>query len=219
MPLNLILAQKIEPGRYVSVVKYNHITGETVYNGEFTEELIILDSINFIYKLRGDLDFEIGFGKYFLKNKFINLKFSEKPDYYDTNWFKIKDSIETTNDSIAIQFKITNGEQYLEGTRIDLTKENKLIKKHKCDVNGETILYIKNSDIPAVINVSYIRYIPLKFSIKNLYNKNIYINMSEVYNIVIENSYKTYSIKDVDLDGFYLKGGIFSEWKFFKRED
>lgn len=216
---NVFFSQKIEPGNYVSVISYDKFIGKTIYNGEFSEEITFLDSINFKYRYRDDIENEIGFGKYTQGMAFLKLEFFDKPINFDIKNFVITDSSLSTNDTIKVKLKLTDSEGPLIGAYIAYWKESEKILSKPSNKNGIAYLNISKQDLGGLLQISYVGYETVKSYLYNEYNKNINIHLKIPFNIIPKGKILTYSIKDVDDDGFYVIGSIFSDWTFFKREE
>ncbi|MBN8586607.1 MAG: hypothetical protein J0M37_16080 [Ignavibacteria bacterium] len=212
-------AQKIEPGRYVSVWKYNHFTGETVYNSEYREEITILDSLHFKFGYRDDIVNDIGFGTYLQGMGSLYLQFKDKPIDFDTSSFVIIDSTISINDTINIELKLTDGVGPLVSAFIAYWKGSEKILSMPSNKDGVAYLKIPRQDLGGLLQVSYIGYETVKFYLFSVFNKRIRIRMKIPFTLIPEGKILKYSIKDINDDGFYARGGIFSEWTFFKREE
>lgn len=212
------IAQKIEPGKYVSVWKYNHFTGETVYNGVYGENITILDSVNLIYRYRDDITDIRGGGIYKLGNKFLNVELTGNNSNIDTTNFIITDSIKSDTDSLLIQMEIKDKYTNLIGALIRFYSIALGTFKSSSNEDGICSFKIHKNFLPLLIKVDYVGYKNVMFYIERAYNLKITVTMDMFYKLIREKKYITYSIKEIDIDGFYLKGGIFSEWTFFKKE-
>ena len=212
-------AQKIEQGKYVSVISYDHITNKTVYSGEYREEISFLDSINFKYRYSDDIENDIGFGTYLQGKGSLYLQFKDKPIDFDTSSFVIIDSTISINDTINIELKLTDGVGPLVSAFIAYWKGSEKILSMPSNKDGVAYLKIPRQDLGGLLQVSYISYETVKFYLFSVYNKKIRIRMKIPFTLIPEGKILKYSIKDINDDGFYVRGGIFSEWTFFKREE
>jgi len=215
--INISFAQKIEPGKYVSVISHDNITRTTVYNGDYREEISFLDSINFSYRYSDDIENDIGYGTYLQRNKSLILEFIDKQIDFDTASFVITDSTLSTNDTISIKLKVTTEEGPLISAFIAYWKGSEKILSMPSNKDGFAYLKIPKKDLGGLLQVSYIGYETVKFYLFSVYNKNINIRMKIPFTLITKGKILTYSIKDFNYDGFYAKGSIFSEWVFFKR--
>lgn len=213
----LSIAQKIEPGHYVSVSSYDDMTEETVYNYEYGEQITIIDSLNFRYRYRDDNTDYIGFGQYKKGKKFLNLDFGDKPDYYEISEYKILDSSLSMNDSLEVELSIKNKRGFIIGARIEYSSNNTVVFKSGTRENEKVRLIIPKQSIPGYFKISYVGCESVLINIFNDYNKSISVNMGPYFKIIAKGKSITYRIKDVNDDGFYAKGGIFSDWTFFKK--
>jgi hypothetical protein len=212
-------AQKIEPGKYVSVISYDHITNRTVYNSEFREEISILDNINFSYRYCNDFENDIGYGTYLQENRSLILEFIDKQMDFDTASFVIVDSTISTNDTINIKLKLTDEEGALNSAFIAYWKGSEKILSMPSNKDGVANLKIPKQDLGGLLQVSYIGYETVKFYLFSVYNKSINIHLKVPFTLIPKGKTLTYSIKNISYDGFYAKESAFSEWVFFKREE
>lgn len=212
-------AQKIEPGRYVSVWKYNHFTGETVYNSEYGEEITILDSLNFEFRYRDDITDRRGTGIYKMGKKFLNLEFDGNTAGFDTSNYKIINSEITLTDSLLFRIEVQDRFVKLYGARIEIFNSGNSLLNSSSNEDGIALIKISKTSLPVSIKISYVGYGHTYINVDSAKNLNIVVTMDWPYKIITEKKSVTYSIKDVDLDGFYARGGIFSEWTFFKRKE
>jgi len=212
-------AQKIEPGKYVSVWKYNHFTGETVYNSDYGEEITILDSLNFKFRYRDDITDRRGTGIYKTGKKFLNLEFDGNTAGFDTSNYRILHSEIPLTDSVSYSIEVKDKFVKLYGARIEIFKSGIALLKSYSNEDGAAILKISKAFLPVTIRISYVGYAHTFINIDSAMNLKIVATMDWPYRIITEKKSVTYSIKEVDLDGFYARGGIFSEWTFFKREE
>jgi len=211
--------QKIEPGKYVSVWKYNHFTGETVYNSDYGEEITILDSINFIFRYRDDITDRRGTGIFKTGKKFLNLEFDGNPAGYDTSNYKIIYSEVPLTDSVLFTIEVQDKFEKLYGARIEIFKSGVALLRSYSNDDGAAILKISKASLPVSIRISYVGYDYTYINIDSAMNLKIIATMDWPYRIITEKKSVTYSIKEIDLDGFYARGGSFSDWTFFKREE
>lgn len=211
--------QKIEPGKYVSVWKYNHFTGETVYNSEYGEEITILDSLNFKFRYRDDITDRRGTGIYKTGKKFLKLEFDGNTAGFDTSNYRIIHSEIPLTDSVLFNIEVQDRFEKLYGARIEIFKSGNTLLRSYSNEDGAALIKISKTSLPVSIKISYVGYDHTYINVDSAKNLNIVVTMDWPYKIITENKSVTYSIKDVDLDGFYASGGIFSEWTFFKREE
>jgi len=216
---NVSFAQKIEPGKYVSVWKYNHFTGETVYNSEYGEEITIFDSLNFKFRYRDDITDRRGTGIYKTGKKYLNLEFDGNTAGFDTSNYKIIHSEIPLTDSVLFSIEVQDKFVKLYGARIEIFKSGIALLRSYSNEDGAASLKIPKSFLPVSIRISYVGYAHTFINIDSAMNLKIVATMDWPYRIIKEKKSVTYSIKEVDLDGFYAIGGIFSEWTFFKREE
>ncbi len=215
---SISFSQQIEPGKFVSVLKYDHFTGETIYSRDYREEITITDSLHFKYRYVDDITDERGFGFYKQGKKFLNLDFTDITIDYDTLNYFIMDSSISEKDSIKLKFKIRDKEHVLQGARIEyIGNINKIAAGS--DNNGNTTIWVSLNNLPGYVRVTYVGYDHVFITLTGPYNKVIQVNMDTPYKLIPKGKALTYSIKEVDIDGFYAKGGTFSEWTFFKREE
>lgn len=216
---NVSFTQKIEPGKYVSVWKYNHFTRETVYNSEYGEEITILDSLNFKFRYRDDITDRRGTGIYKTGKKFLNLEFDGNTTGFDTSNYKIIHSEISQTDSVLFNIKVQDKFMELYGARIEILKSGNKLLRSNSNEDGAALIKISKTSLPVSIKITYVGYDHTYINVDSAKNLNIVVTMDRHYKILTEKKSVTYSIKDVDLDGFYARGGIFSEWTFFKREE
>lgn len=212
-------AQEIEPGKYVSVWKYNHFTGETVYNSEYGEEITILDSINFTFRYRDDITDRRGTGIYKMGKRFLNLEFDGNTVGFDTSNYKIIHSEIPQTDSVIFTIEVQDKFTILYGARIEIFKTGVAILRTSSNEDGAALIKIPKTFLPVLIKISYAGYAHTFINVNSATNLKIVATMDWPYKIITEKKSITYSIKEVDLDGFYAKGGLFSDWTFFKREE
>ncbi|HMQ79682.1 MAG TPA: hypothetical protein PKE39_13060 [Ignavibacteria bacterium] len=212
-------AQKIEPGKYISVWKYNHFTGETVYNSEYGEEITILDSLNFKFRYRDDITDRRGTGIYKTGKKFLNLEFDGNTAGFDTSNYKIIHSEISQTDSVMLSIKVQDKFIALYGARIEILKSGNTLLKSYTNEDGAALITIPKTSLPVSIKISYVGYDKTYINVESAKNLNIVVTMDWPYKIITEKKSVTYSIKEVDLNGFYARGGSFSDWTFFKREE
>lgn len=215
-----IFAQTIEPGKYLSVMKFDHFTGRTLYNAEYRENITLLDSSNFIYIYSDDITHVKGSGKYTVKKDSFMLEFNEHKEIIDTSIFRILDSVLTDKDSIDLDIKVTNENEPLEYAFIGYYKGSELIKKKGSNKKGKVKFRISKKDIGGQLQIAYAGFNSVIIFISNAYNKKIDVILNEgrQYQFINKGERITYKIKDVDSDGFYAIGSIFSKWTFFKLE-
>jgi len=211
--------QKIEPGKYISVWKYNHFTGETVYNSEKGEEITILDSLNFKFRYRDDITDRRGTGIYKTGKKFLNLEFDGNTAGFDTSNYKIVHSEISQTDSVMLSIRVQDIFIALYGARIEILKSGNTLLKSYSNEDGAALIIISKTSLPVSIKISYVGYDHTYINIDSAMNLKIVATMDWPYKIITEKKSVTYSIKEVDLDGFYARGGSFSDWTFFKREE
>lgn len=212
-------AQKIEPGKYVSVWKYDHITRKTVYNGEYGEVITILDSNKYKYRYRDDISDDRGFGFYKQGNKYLTLDFTDYPEFIDTTRVSIIDSILNDNDSLILEIEIKAYNKPLKDAWIGYYTGDTILYKKSSDKYGKVRFAISKKEISGLMQISYVGFVRVKFYINNVYSKRIIVKLDNFFNIITKGNSITYSIKDVYDDGFFVIGSIFSEWTFFKREE
>lgn len=204
-------AQKIEPGFYRSVWEFK---------GEYGENLEILKNNFFKYRYWDDISNDIGFGKYSIIGNKLILNFLNYADYYDTNKVKMTDSITNKTDSIRIYLKIKNPvNKKLIDARIEYTLRNNVIIKAASDKKGDAILIISKNDLGGNLRITYVGYETFYYTITGDYDRNLNVKLEQYYKIIHKNEVKTFLIKDVDSEGFFVKNWLFTNWTFFKRED
>lgn len=211
--------QKIEPGKYVSVWKYNHFTGETVYNYDYGEEITILDSLNFKFRYRDDITDRRGIGIYKTGKKFLNLEFDGNTAGFDTSNYKIVHSEIPFTDSVLFNIEVKDKFNKLYGARIEIFKSGNTLLRSYSNEDGAALITIPMTSLPVSIKISYVGYDKTYINVDSAKNLNIVVTMDWPYKIITEKKSVIYSIKEVDLDGFYARGGSFSDWTFFKREE
>lgn len=204
-------AQKIEQGFYRSVWEFK---------GEYGENLEILKNNFFRYRYWDDISNDIGFGKYSIIGNKLILNFLNYADYYDTNKVKMTDSITNKTDSIRIYLKIKNPvNKKLIDARIEYTLRNNVIIKAASDKKGDAILIISKNDLGGNLRITYVGYETFYYTITGDYDRNLNVKLEQYYKIIHKNEVKTFLIKDVDSEGFFVKNWLFTNWTFFKRED
>ncbi len=212
-------AQKIEPGRYFSVYKYIPEEHKIILNGEFGVIITFLDSNYFFYKYQDDITDLRGFGKYTLRKKFINFEFLDTSDKFDTVKYKILDSSITFTDSIEYYISVTDNYSVLQDAYIEFTNDSGKHINFGSDESGMLKCKIPKLFNPTKIRVVYLGYEIIEFSLLKNQNLKVEFIMSNKFKRIEAGETITYSIKEINLNGFYMIGGIFSEWTFFKRED
>ena len=199
--------------------KYNHFTRETVYNSEYGEEITILDSLYFEFRYRDDITDRRGTGIYKMGKKFLNLEFDGNKAGFDTSNYKISNSEITLTDSLLFRIEVQDRFVKLYGARIEIFNSGNTLLKSSSNEDGTALIKISKTSLPVSIKISYVGYDHTYINVDSAKNLNIVVTMDWPYKIISEKKSVTYSIKDVDLDGFYARGGIFFDWTFFKREE
>lgn len=213
-------AQKIEPGKYVSVYDYSPTTGKYISFGEYSHKIIIPDNKTFKYFQDYCGEIEMGFGEYSISKNKIDFYFFEIPDTVQILPFYIKKEYETNNDSTIYDFHVLYENKQVEYSRILYISEKykNVFKIYQTDT-GVTRIFIKKSDIPAKFEISYIGYGQANLTFKDSLNKEIIVNLDAPNKFSIPETKLVYKIKSIGKNGFYLKGGFWKDWTFFKKED
>ncbi len=214
---NISFAQKIEPGRYVSVIRYDNITKKTIYNADFTEEITFLDSLNFKYRYSDDVADERGVGRYSLfKNKLI-LNFTEHPENIDRTRIKVIDSSLSDSDSLTLEIAVIANNKPLEDAFITYYIGSNLVQKKGSNKFGKASLTISKNQILGEIRISKVGFESVTFNVTDIYNKSIIIKLDIFFNIIEKGEVLTYLVKEIDEIGFYAISWNYSDWTFFKR--
>ncbi|MBZ0202164.1 MAG: hypothetical protein K8I03_04025 [Ignavibacteria bacterium] len=212
-----IFSQEIEPGEYMSVIDYDPVTKKTTLFGMYREVISIGDSGNFTYMFEAENDKSIGFGEYKATKYFLNLEFMDFPDNGLYRAYTVIDSIYTESDSIIVNIHVHEDGIPLSSARVIYEKDSAIIEKKGTNKNGDVRLRFLKKETPGVISVTYVGYEELLIPIQNSFDKRILVNLDSQYDIIEKGKKMSYRIKDVDLDGFYLKGEMWGNWTLFLR--
>ena len=215
----LIHSQKIENGQYKSVYKYDSITKEVVLNVEYFEKIYFKNDSLFTYYFHDCTTDKIGEGIYKLKNHKLILNFQQLPPYSDSTSFKITNEKRESVDSIFYKFILIDG---IDRTRLQdgvfavKDSSNYVISKRFTNEEGICNFTFSKKQIPLYVNIIYLGYRLLQFPILDTLSKTV-----EVYElpftVILKDKVLSYEVKNITDDGFYLLGGIWNEWTFFKK--
>jgi hypothetical protein len=134
----------------------------------------------------------------------------------DTSNYVIADSSISAKENVRLKFKIRDNKNVLQGARIEYIGPINTITAGS-DNKGNATICVSLNNLPGSVRVTYVGYDIVFINVSGTYNKVIKVNMDTYYTFIPKSKSLTYSIKEVDTDGFYAKGGTFSDWTFFKK--
>lgn len=228
---SLSLSQNFEKGIYLSMMGYkiDPITHEEKSYFQFSEELKIISDSLFEYEYYDDITYIKGYGQYTLRSDIIKLKFEGKPKDFDTTSIVTVNSEPSKRDSITYKFIVRDiwSKIPLVGAIISFKNctnnrlDSNIITKLGCETNKKGIANFKiaKNAVPCIIIISYVGSSPIIYSANDSLNKTIEIRMNYNISYIPKGEVKSYHIKGIDEDGFYLRGGIWNTWTYFKKID
>ena len=230
--INPVLSQKIEKGTYKSLPFYeiDPITHDKIYYNypEYYESIYIVDDSLFEYKYWCDIGSDLGYGYYRLNNNNLVLNFTDPLSKFDTTSFKILNSETDKGDSAEYKFVIAD---VIDRTplRAIITYKNCekslldscIFSKSGCETDEDGIANFKiaKKNFPCEVIVISAGFKPFRFLLNDSLNKTVEVLLKGYSHFVPVGKVIRYVIKDINKKGFYLLGGVWNEWTFFKKMD
>ena len=229
--VNPVVSQRIEKGTYQSLLYYSidPITHEETYYMEYSEVIRILNDSLFEYKYFDDVTYNIGYGFYTLNKSILTLNFTGQPSNIDTTSCIILLSELSKGDSVNYKFIVKNilNNRPLSGAIISYKNcgknqyDSSAISRLGCETDDDGIAYLKiaKNQLPCKVIITYVGLHSYIYYLNDTLSKTVELRMKDNSRYIPKGKVINYIVKDIDEDGFYVLGGIWIEWTFFRRLD